>query len=225
MTGDAGGWPGGAGDSPCGAGKGGNGRRRGRLAWRRGRFALRRAQGRQRPATRAIRLAARARAATAGGAGGPPLGAGAKPGGDGRKRQGLTPRYTSMVDPAVMTVDGGNAVGEAHVAHAVVGDGPDVDLSTDVEMYVSLSLAARSARTFARPRWSMGFRSLLNRVCTTFASATALARTLGVSTSQFPVSHHSDEGSGRPAWPMVWDLCPSHLLIQVLGFRNMRVWR
>jgi len=36
----------------------------------------------------------------------------------------------------------------------------------------------------------MGSRSLLTRVRTTFASATALARTLGVSTSQFPVSRH-----------------------------------
>ena len=130
-----------------------------------------------------------------------------------------------MVDPAALAVDGGNANGEAHVAHAVAGDGPDVELSTEPEMYVNLSLAARSNRTLARPRWSMGSRSLLTRVCTTFASATALARTLGVSTSQFPVSHHSDEGSGRPAWPTVWDLYPLHLLIKVLGTRCMRVWR
>jgi len=130
---------GGAGDFPCGAGV--DGRRRG--------------QGRQRPAARAVRLAARARAATAGGVEGPPGGAGAKPGGDVRKRQGLTPRYTSMVDPAVMAVDGGNANGEAHVAHAVTGDGPDVNRSTELEMYVSLSLAARSARTLVQPRWSM----------------------------------------------------------------------
>jgi len=108
---------------------------------------------------------------------------------------------------------------------AVAGDGPDVDRFTDPEMYVSLSLAARSTRTLARPRWSMGSRSLLTRVCTTFASSTALARTLGVSTSQFPVSHHSDVGSGRPAWPMVWDLHPSRLLMKVLVTRNMRVWR
>jgi len=130
-----------------------------------------------------------------------------------------------VVDPAAMAVDGGNANGEAHVAHAVAGDGPDVDRSTDPEMYVSLSLAARSTRTLARPRWSLGSRTLLNRVCTTFASSTALARTLGVSTSQFPVSHHSGAGSGRPAWPMVWDLHASHLFIKVLGTRNMRVWR
>ena len=45
-----------------------------------------------------------------------------------------------MVDPAAMAVDGGNANGEAHGAHAVAGDGPDVDRSTDPEMYVSLSL-------------------------------------------------------------------------------------
>jgi len=132
---------------------------------------------------------------------------------------------TSMVDPAAMAVDGGNANGEAHVAHVVAGDGPDVDRSTYLEMCVSLSLTARSTRTLARPRWSMGSRSLLTRVCTTFASATALARTLGVSTSQFPVSHHSDIGSGRPKWPMVWDLHPLHLLINALRTRNMRVWR
>jgi len=130
-----------------------------------------------------------------------------------------------MVDPAAMAVDGGNANGEAHVAHAVAGDGPNVDRSTYPEMCVSLSLAARSTRTLARPRWSMGSRSLLTRVCTTFASATALARTLGVSTSQFPVSHHSDIGSGRPKWLMVWDLHPLHLLISALRTRNMRVWR
>jgi len=94
-----------------------------------------------------------------------------------------------MVDLAAMAVDGGNANGEAHMAHAVAGDGPDVDRSTDSEIYVSLSLVARSTRTLARPRWSMGSRSLMTRVCTTFASSTALARTFGVSTSQFPVSH------------------------------------
>jgi len=121
-----------------------------------------------------------------------------------------------MDHPAAMAVGGGNANGEAHVVHAVAGDEPDVYWSTDFEMYVSLSLAACSTRTLARPRWSMGSRSLLTRVWTTFASATALVRTLGVSTSQFPVSHHSDEGSGRPAWPMVWDSHPSHLLIKVL---------
>jgi len=49
-----------------------------------------------------------------------------------------------MVDPAVMAVDGGNANGDASMAHAVTGDGPDVDRSTDPEMYVSFSLAARS---------------------------------------------------------------------------------
>jgi len=62
----------------------------------------------------------------------------------------------------------------------------------------------------------MGSRSLLTRVRTTFASATALARTLGVFTSQFPVIHHSDEGSGRPAWPMVRNLHPLHLLILLI---------
>ena len=111
-----------AGDLPCGAGD--NGRRRGRFALRRGqfalrrgdngrrpgRFALRRRQGRQRPATRAIRLAA-----TYGG------------------EKGVYPG-TSMVDPAAMAVDGGNANGEAHVAHAVAGDGPEVYRSTDPEM-------------------------------------------------------------------------------------------
>ena len=33
-----------------------------------------------------------------------------------------------------MAVDGGNANGEAHVAHAIAGDGPDFDRSTDPEM-------------------------------------------------------------------------------------------
>jgi len=155
---------------------------------------------------------------TAGGAGGSPCGYL-------RRRQELTPRYTSMDNPVAMAVRGVNFNGEAHVADAVAGDGPDVGRSTDLEMYVSLSLAARSTRTLARPRWSMGSRSLLTRVCTTFASATALARAVGVSTSQFPFSHYSDEGSGRPAWPMVWNVHPSHLLIKVLGTRNMCVWR
>jgi len=175
---------------------------------------------------RVIRLLARARVATAGDVGDPPCGAGieGRQGGQGRKRpatrairlparvihlaathgggEGVYPG-TSMVEPAAMAVDGGNANGGAHVAHAVAGDGPNVIWSTGPEMYVRLSLAARSTRTLARPRSSMGSRSLLTRVRTTFASATALARTLGVSTSQFPVSHHSDEGSGMPAWPMV----------------------
>jgi len=60
----------------------------------------------------------------------------------------------------------------------------------------------------------MGSRSILTRVCTTFSSATALARTLGFSTLHFPVSHHSDVGSGRQAWAMVKDLHPSHLLMK-----------
>jgi len=59
---------------------------------------------------------------------------GGKPGGYVRRRQGLAPRYTSKVDPGAMAVDGGNANGEAHVAHAVAGEGPDVYRSTDPEM-------------------------------------------------------------------------------------------
>jgi len=39
-----------------------------------------------------------------------------------------------MMDPAAMEVDGGDTNGEAHVAHAVAGDGADVDRSTDPEM-------------------------------------------------------------------------------------------
>jgi len=39
-----------------------------------------------------------------------------------------------MMDHAAMAVDGGNANGEAHVAHAVAGDGPDVERSTVPEM-------------------------------------------------------------------------------------------
>jgi len=117
-AGGAGGKAGGKGEGgkAVGTGKGGTGRRRGRFAWRR---------GRQGPAARATRV---------GGAGGSPCGASAKPGGYIRRRQGLTPRYTRMVDPAAMAVDGGNANGEAHVTHAVSGDGPDVDRSTDPEM-------------------------------------------------------------------------------------------
>jgi len=46
-----------------------------------------------------------------------------------------------------------------------------------------------------------------------------------LSTSQFPVIHRSDEGSGRPALPMLWNSHPSHLLINLLGTRNIRVWR
>jgi len=42
---------------------------------------------------------------------------------------------------------------------------------------------------------------------------------------RFYVYRHSDEGSGRPAWPMLWDSNPLHLLIKVLRTRNMRVWR
>jgi len=39
----------------------------------------------------------------------------------------------------------------------------------------------------------------------------------------FSVYRHSDEGSGRPSWPMFWDLYPLHLLIKALRTRNMRV--
>jgi len=46
-----------------------------------------------------------------------------------------------MVDPAAMAVDGGNANGEARVAHAIVGDGPNVDRSTDPEMLRQLQLS------------------------------------------------------------------------------------
>jgi len=41
----------------------------------------------------------------------------------------------------------------------------------------------------------------------------------------FSVYRHSDNGSGRPAWPMLWDSYPLHLFIKVLRTRNMRVWR
>ena len=83
-----------------------------------------RAARRQLPAARAICLAARRRrpearaiclAATYGGEKGSHAG-------------------TSMADKAAMAVDGGNANGEAPVAHAVEGDGPDVERSTDPEM-------------------------------------------------------------------------------------------
>ena len=51
------------------------------------------------------------------------------------RRQGLTPWVpTIMVDPAAMAEDGGSANGEAHVAHAVVGEVPEVDRSTDLKM-------------------------------------------------------------------------------------------
>jgi len=39
-----------------------------------------------------------------------------------------------MVDPAAMAKDFGNANREVHVAHAVAGEGPDVNRSTDQEM-------------------------------------------------------------------------------------------
>jgi len=39
-----------------------------------------------------------------------------------------------MADQAAMAVDGGNANGEALVAHVVEGDGPDVERSTDPEI-------------------------------------------------------------------------------------------
>jgi len=39
-----------------------------------------------------------------------------------------------MADQAAIAVDGGNANGEAPVAHAVEGDGPDVERSNDPEM-------------------------------------------------------------------------------------------
>jgi len=39
-----------------------------------------------------------------------------------------------MADQAAMAVDGGNAIGEAPLAHAVGDDGPDVERSTDLEM-------------------------------------------------------------------------------------------
>jgi len=107
------------GGSPGGAGDSPGGA--GRKGLRHGRLAWRR--GRQGPAARTVRLAAR--------------------------RQGLTPGLpTIMVDPAAVAVDGGNANGGVHVAHAVAGEGPAVDRSTDPEMYVSLSLAARTTRTW-----------------------------------------------------------------------------
>jgi len=39
----------------------------------------------------------------------------------------------------------------------------------------------------------------------------------------FSVYRHSDGGSVRPAWPMVWDSYPLHLLMNLLRTRNMRV--
>jgi len=41
----------------------------------------------------------------------------------------------------------------------------------------------------------------------------------------FSVYRHSDEGSGRPSWPMWWDLYPLHLLMKALRTQSMRVWR
>jgi len=54
-----------------------------------------------------------------------------------------------MVYPAAMAVDGGNANGKVHMAHAVAGEGPNIDRSTDPEMLASFRLAARSTRTLA----------------------------------------------------------------------------
>jgi len=39
-----------------------------------------------------------------------------------------------VFDPAAMAVDGRSANGVAHAAHAVAGDGPDVDRFTEPEM-------------------------------------------------------------------------------------------
>jgi len=85
-----------------------------------------------RPATRAVRPAATWKAGKAGDAGGVPSG---KAQGWQSRRQGLTPWVPIiMIDPACMAVDGGNANGEAHMAHAVAGEGRNVDRSTAPEM-------------------------------------------------------------------------------------------
>jgi len=44
-----------------------------------------------------------------------------------------------------------------------------------------------------------------------------------LSTSPLPVHHHSDEESGRPAWHVVWDSYPSHLLRKVLGIADLPI--
>jgi len=41
---------------------------------------------------------------------------------------------------------------------------------------------------------------------------------------KFAVSHHMDKRSDRPAWPIGWYSYPSHLSIQDICTRNMRVW-
>jgi len=109
-----------------------------------------------RAATRAARPAARCKSVMAGDAGGAPRGGRgaqrrqgprvarlstwaacleAKRKGREADGNGLTPGVpTIMIDSAAMAVGGGNAHEEAHVAHAVAGEGFEVDRSTDPEI-------------------------------------------------------------------------------------------
>jgi len=55
------------------------------------------------------------------------------------QQQGITPGLpTIMVDPAAMAVDGGNANGEVHGAHAFAGARSAVDRFKDPEMLPQL---------------------------------------------------------------------------------------
>jgi len=87
-----------------------------------------------------------------------------------------------MIYPAAMAVDGGNANGKVHMAHAVAGEGPNIDRSTDPEMLGEFQASGSYYAHVGRLRLSLGSRSLMTRVCTTSAPATALLRTLGVFT-------------------------------------------
>jgi len=114
-----------------------------------------------------------------------------------------------MVDPAAMAVDGGNADGEARVAHSGVGEGPDASAPRTWRLRASFCLAAHTAHKWALLRWSMGSWSLLTRVVTTLAPATGLVRTPCVFTCcmrLFPASSACWPSSGHSAilvttWP------------------------
>jgi len=62
-------------------------------------------------------------------------------------------------------------------------------------------------------------------LCWCFFFCLFLSFDMSSSTFQFPISHHNDEVSGRPAWPRAWESYPLRLVMKVLGTRNTRGWR